>query len=185
MARQPRFRHAQCSAVLTAVLLMIAPGPGYTDGLAPASDRFLSDEIEMLKEEESVSMESGDEQPISPLSSEHRVMTDEDIRESCATDLPTLLLRILGLDVPQGAEPDINGRGRARVNSHLIGNRILLVVDGRSTHIDTSDAPPWDNILVTLSDIKRIEVWNESASAIHGSNGYDAVIKIRTKTQEK
>jgi iron complex outermembrane receptor protein len=183
MARQPRFRQARCSAVLTAVLLTIAPGPGYTDGLVPSSDRFLSDEIEMLKEEESVSMESRDEQPFSPLSSERRVMTDEDIRGSCATDLPTLLLRILGLDVPQGAEPDINGR--VRVDRQLIGNRILLVVDGRSTHIDTSHAPPWDNILVTLSDIKRMEVWNESASTIHGSNGYDAAIKIRTKTPEK
>lgn len=180
MARYPRFQHSPRSIILTAVLLTIVPSQGHTDELATSSDRPLNDELQLLKEEESVRIESPDKHPISPLSSELYVMTDEDIRESGSTDLPALLRQILGLEVPQGAEPKINGRVRA--HSPLIANRLLLVVDGRSILIDMSDALPWENIPVTLADIKRIEVWNGSALAIHGFDGYDAVINISTKT---
>jgi iron complex outermembrane receptor protein len=183
MARHPQFQPARHLIILTAVLLTLVPSQGRSDELATPSDRPLSEILQLLKEEDSVSIESRGGQRVSPLSSELFVMTDEDIRESGATDLPTLLLRMLGHDASQEAEQETNGRVRA--DSHLIANRLLLVVDGRSINIDMSDALPWKNIPVTLSDIKRIEVWNEAVSAIHGFNDYDAVINIRTKTSER
>ena len=183
MARHPQFQLARHLIILTAVLLTIVSGQGRSDELATPSDRPLSEILQLLKEEDSVSIGSRDGQRVSPLSSELFVMTDEDIRESGATDLPTLLLRMLGHDASQEAEQETNGRVRA--DSHLLTNRLLLVVDGRSINIDMSDALPWKNIPVTLSDIKRIEVWNEAVSAIHGFNDYDAVINIRTKTSER
>jgi outer membrane receptor for Fe3+-dicitrate len=185
MAQHSWFRYVQRSAVLAAVLLTIAPSPGCTnERLVTSSGRPLSDELQLLKEEESVNIEPRDGKPIPPLSSEPYVMTEEDIRESGATDLPALLRRILGLDVSQRAEPEITG-SRIRAESQLVANRLLLVVDGRPIHIDTSDPPPWGNIPVALSDIKRIEVWNRSTSVGHGFSGYDAVINIRTKTSER
>jgi iron complex outermembrane receptor protein len=151
--------------------------------LATPSDRVLSEELQLLREEESVSIELRDGQSISPLSSDRCLMTDEDIRKSGATDLPTLLRRILGLDIPldipQGAGPAIDNC--IRVDSRLNTNMLLLVVDGHSIRINLSDALPWETVPVTLSNISRIEVWNE-ASVIHGLYDYDAVINIRTKT---
>ncbi len=179
MVRHPRFQPARRLILLTAMLLPIVPSQGHTDDLATPSDRPLSEELRLLREEESVSVELQDGQPISLLSSERCLMTDEDIRKTGATDLPTLLRLILGLDVPQGARPAIDDC--VRVESQLNANRLLLVVDGRSIHINLSDALPWETIPVTLQDISRIEVWNE-ASAIHGLYDYNAVINISTKT---
>jgi iron complex outermembrane receptor protein len=161
------------------MLLPIVPSQGHTDDVAAPSDRVLSEELQLLREEESVSIELREGQPIFPLSSRLCHMTDEDIRSSGAADLPTLLRLILGLDVPQGARPAFDDC--LRVDNQFNPNRLLLVVDGRSIHINLSDAPPWDTIPVTLPDIARIEVWNE-ASAIHGLYDYDAVINISTKT---
>lgn len=184
MARHSRFRYVQRSAILAAVLLTIAPSPGCTnERLITSSSRPLSDELQLLKEEESVNIDPRDGKPIPPLSSEPYVMTEEDIKESGATDFPSLLRSILALDVSQGVDRDINGRTRAE--SQLVANRLLLVVDGRPIHIDTSDPPPWGNIPVAVSDIKRIELWNKSVSVGHGFSGYDAVINIRTKTSER
>jgi outer membrane cobalamin receptor len=185
MARHSWFGHVRCSVVLAAMLLTIAPSPGCTDERRfTSSGRPLSDELQLLKEEESVNIEPRDGKPIPPLSSEPYVMTEEDIRESGATDLPALLRRILGLDVSQGAEPDITD-SRIRVESQLVANRLLFVLDGRSININTSDPLPWENIPVALSDVTRIEVWNKSASVSHEFSSYDAVIKIRTKTSER
>jgi iron complex outermembrane receptor protein len=183
MARHPRFRHARSSAILIAVSFTFTPSLGHTDELVTPSPLAINDELQLLKEEESVSMVPEDRQPILPGSSKLYVMTDEDIRESGAADLPTLLRRILGFDVPEVTGSEINRS--ARVDNQLIANRLLVVVDGRSIHVDTSDAVSWKNIPVTLSDIKRLEMWKESASAGHGINGYRLVIKIFTKTPGK
>ena len=179
MARHPRFQPARRVLILCAILLTIVPSQGHTDDLATPSDRPLSEELQLLREEESVNIELRDGQPISPLSSERCLMTDEDIRKSGVTDLPTLLRLILGLDVPQGGGPAIDDC--IRVDSQFNANKLLLVVDGRSIHINLSDALPWDTVPVTLPNISRIEVWNET-SAIHGLYDYDAVINISTKT---
>ena len=63
------------------------------ESMAPA----ISDELELLKEEETVSIASRYEQPISQAPSNVYVVTDEDIRQSGAIDLPTVLRRVPGL----------------------------------------------------------------------------------------
>jgi outer membrane cobalamin receptor len=169
MAQHSWFRYVQRSVVLAVVLLTIAPSPGCTDERrVTSSGRPFSYELELLKEEESVGIESREKQPIPRLSSEPYVMLEEDIRQSGATDLPALLRRILGLDVPQATGTD--------------ANRVHVVVDGRLIGIDASDVRNWKDIPVTLVDIKRLEVSKEPASAVHGINSYDVVIKITTKT---
>lgn len=184
MALHQRLTHARRSAVVMAVLFtIITPSPGHTDDASPVWDRFLSDELQLLKEEESVSIESAEKQPIPPSSSEPYVMTEEDIRESGAADLPSLLRRILGRDVPPVTESDISGR--ARVESPRMANSFLVVVDGRPIHVETSDALTWKAIPVTLADVQRLEIWKESAAAAHGFHGYDVVIMIITKTPAK
>jgi iron complex outermembrane recepter protein len=140
----------------------------------------LSDELELLKEEESVSIASRYEQPISQAPSNVYVITDEDIRHSGATDLPTVLRRIPGLEVIQMSGGDFNVS--ARGNNQTVANKMLVMVDGRSIYIDTQAQVYWKAIPVTLPEIKRIEVLKGPASAIYGFNAFDGIINIITKS---
>ena len=183
MAQYIRLQHAQCYAVVITVLLTMTPNPGHADELAAPSDQFKSDELQLLKEEESVGIESQEGHPISSLSSEPYVMSEEDIRESGATDLPTLFQRILGLAVPQVTGSAINRRPPA--GGELAVNSLLVLVDGRPFHVDRSDTLTWRNIPVTVPDIQRLEMWKESASAVNGSSSEQVVVKITTKRPKK
>jgi iron complex outermembrane receptor protein len=183
MAQYTRLQHAQRCAVVMTVLLTMTPSPGHADELAAPSDQFMSDELQLLKEEESVGIELQERHPISSLSSEPYVMSEEDIRESGATDLPTLLQGILGLAVPQVTESAINRRARA--GGELAANSLLVLVDGRPIHVDRSDPFTWRNIPVTLPDIQRLEMLKESASAVQGRSSDQIVVRITTKRPGK
>ena len=89
-----------------------------------------SEELELLKEEETVSIASRYEQPISQAPSNVYVITDEDIKQSGATDLPTVLRRVPGMEVMQvtGADFNVSVRG----DNQLVANKLLVMVDGRS-----------------------------------------------------
>ena len=65
----------------------------------PALMQGIITDLQLIKEEESVSIASRYEQPISRAPSNVYVITDEDIRQSGATDLPTVLRRVPGLEV--------------------------------------------------------------------------------------
>ncbi len=64
------------------------------------TERQLQEESLYLKEE-TVSIASRYEQPISRAPSDVYVITDEDIRSSGSTDIPTLLRRVPGMEVMQ------------------------------------------------------------------------------------
>ena len=86
-------------SILTIVLVAQAPLPGYTEESSIRSDQALIPELQLMKEEETVSIASRYEQPISQSPSNVYVITDEDIRHSGATDIPTILRRIPGIEV--------------------------------------------------------------------------------------
>ena len=169
--------------MLTIVLVAQAPSPGYTEELSTQPDQALIPELELIKEEESVSIASRYEQPISQAPSDVYVITDEDIRHSGATDLPTVLRRIPGIEVMQttGADFNVSARG----NNQLLANKMLVMVDGRSIFVDAQAIVYWKTIPVTLPEIKRIEVLKGPASAVYGFNAFDGVINIITKSPEE
>jgi len=183
MAEYPRFRHVCRSAVLMAMLYTIAPNSGHTDEVVIPPDQILSDELQLLKEEEGIGIQKREEPPNSPSSLQPYVMVEEDIRESGAEDLTALFRRILSFDAPRTTGSDSNRR--ARIDEPPTTNNLLVLVDGRSISVDASDALTWMNIPVTLPEITRLEMWKESASPIHGVNESHIVIKITTKTPEK
>ena len=139
-------------------------------------------ELEMLKEE-SVSIAARHEQPISQAPSNVYVITDEDIRHSGATDLPTVLRRIPGIEVMQmtGADFNVSARG----DNQPRANKMLVLVDGRSIYLDVQGEVLWKMIPVTLPEIKQIEVLKGPASALYGFNAFDGVINIITKSPEE
>lgn len=147
-----------------------------------AAPNFL-DTLDLLKEEDSVSIASRYEQPISQAPSNVYVITDEDIRTSGATDLPTIFRRIPGMEVMQvtGADFNVSVRG----NNQLQSNKVLVMVDGRVIYNDALGIVFWKSIPVVLPEIKRIEVLKGPVSAVYGFNAFDGVINIITKPADE
>lgn len=102
------------------------------------------------------------------------MITDEDIRHSGATDIPTILRWIPGLDVMQmsGATFNVSARG----DNQPFANKMQVLVDGRSIFNDVQSVVFWKAIPVTLPEIKRIEVLKGPASSIYGFNAFDGII---------
>src|SRR5678815_1458865 len=176
-----RIGHPMLATLLTVGLASMAqaepPAPVDAEALPEAA---LTQELELIKEEESVSIASRYEQPISQAPSNVYVITDEDIRQSGATDLPTVLRRIPGIEVMQvtGADFNVSVRG----DNQLTANKLLVMVDGRSIYVDTQGQVYWKAIPVTLPEIKRIEVLKGPASVLYGFNAFDGIINIITKS---
>ena len=168
---------------LSAVLLLLClssvaaaePPPVIDESMTSA----VSNELELLKEEETVSIASRYEQPISQAPSNVYVITDEDIRQSGAIDLPTVLRRVPGLEIMQMTGGDFNVS--ARGGNQPFANKMLVMVDGRSIYGDVQGTVFWKSIPVTLPEIRRIEVLKGPASAMYGFNAFDGVINIITR----
>jgi iron complex outermembrane receptor protein len=169
--------------MLVVLLVAQASPPGYAEGLSTKSNQVPIPELDLIKEEETVSIASRYEQPISQAPANVYVITDEDIRHSGATDLPTVLRRVPGIDVMQvsGADFNVSARG----NNQSFANKMLVLVDGRSIYIDVQAVVWWKAIPVTLPEIKRIEVLKGPASSIYGFNAFDGIINIITKSPEE
>src|SRR5438128_423409 len=158
------------AAVLTVGLLGLVPMQSLgADTPEQATEAMVSEELQLLKEEETVSIAVRHEQPISEAPSNVYVITDEDIRQSGATDLPTVLRRIPGIEVIQmsGADFNVSARG----DNQPSANKMLVLVDGRSIYIDVQAVVFWKAIPVTLPEIKRIEVLIGPASVLYGFDG--------------
>ena len=179
-----RIGHPMLATLLTVGLASMAqaepPGP---EPQEPRAEAELTQELELMKEEETVSIASRYEQPISEAPSNVYVITDEDIRQSGAPDLPTVLRRIPGMEVMQttGAEFNVSVRG----DNQLSANKLLVMVDGRSIYVDVQGQMYWKAIPVTLPEIKRIEVLKGPASVLYGFNAFDGIINIITKSPEE
>ena len=155
--------------------------PAPTKKPAPPSTDTESDILLILKEEkESISRGLGKEEPISQAPSNVYVITDEDIRHSGATDIPTLLRRVPGMEVMQmtGADFNVSVRG----NNQTAANHLLVLVDGRPIYEYAFGSTFWSLLPVTLPEIKKIEVMKGPSAAIYGFNAYDGVVNIVTKT---
>lgn len=129
--------------IATIVWLMIVPPQAWAEPSlsiprsSSATKRQLQEEALYLKEE-TVSIASRYEQPISKSPSDVYVITDEDVRNSGATDIPTLLRQVPGIDVMQPTAVDYNVSVRG--NNQLRANKLLVMIDGRSIY-STNPAP--------------------------------------------
>ena len=179
-----RIGHPMLATLMTVSLASLAQAEATPpETTEPKIEAALIQELELIKEEESVSIASRYEQPISQAPSNVYVITDEDIRQSGATDLPTVLRRIPGLEVIQmsGAQFDVSARGDNQPNA----NKLLVMVDGRSIYLDVQGTVLWKAIPVTLPEIKRIEVLKGPASVLYGFNAFDGIVNIITKSAEE
>jgi len=164
-------------------LILIAPAVPTLAASEPTDKGEESSGVFSFMEEETVSTAIRREQPISQAPSNVYVITAEDIRQSGAPDVPTVLRRIPGLEVMQitGAEFNVSARG----NNQSLANKMLVLVDGRSVYIDMQGFVFWKGLPVTLPEIKQIEVIKGPIAALYGFNAYDGVVNIITKSPDE
>lgn len=108
------------------------------------------------------------------------VITADDILLSGVTTIPDVLRRVVGVEVMSlastGFEVSIRGFNRE------LSNKVLVLIDGRSTYLDFLGTSFWPTFPVTLEEIERIEVIRGPGSAVYGANAVTGVINIITKT---
>jgi iron complex outermembrane receptor protein len=112
-----------------------------------------------------------------------QVLTGEDIRRSAATTIPSALRMANNLDVAQ-----INGHQwviSARGFSSDVGNKLLVLMDGRTLYTPLFSGVFWDRQDYVLGDIDRIEIISGPGGALWGANAVNGVINITTKRAEE
>jgi iron complex outermembrane receptor protein len=109
-----------------------------------------------------------------------RVITQEEIRRSGATSIPEALRLADNLQVAQKNSHDwaISARG---FNTAL-GNKLLVMIDGRTVYTPLYSGVFWDAQDYLLEDIDRIEVISGPGGALWGANAVNGVINIITKS---
>ncbi len=107
------------------------------------------------------------------------VITAEEIALSGATSIPDVLRRVPGMDVmqPSAGQPEVSIRGFNR----RLSNKVLVLIDGRSTYADYLGATIWGTLPLALTDIERIEVIRGVGAALYGASAFAGVVNIITK----
>jgi outer membrane cobalamin receptor len=164
------------------------PFQGWAESSLPIPRTSSATEAQIREEtlylnEETVSIASRYEQPISRAPSDVYVITDEDIRNSGTTDIPTLLRQVPGMEIMQTNTVDFNVSVRG--NNQLAANKLLIMIDGRSIYLDQAGLVIWKLLPISLSEIKQIEVLKGPASAVYGFNAFDGVVNIITKSPKE
>lgn len=111
------------------------------------------------------------------------VITNEDIKRSGATNIPDALRLAPGLDV---AKIDSNKWAvTARGFNGRRANKLLVLIDGRSTYTRSFAGVYWESQDVMMEDIDRIEVIRGPGATLWGANAVNGVINIITKNSSK
>ena len=107
------------------------------------------------------------------------VITQEDIRNSPAATVVDLLRTVPGVEVGSlgNAATAVSIRGFNGRNA----NSLLVMIDGRSIYVSTLSGVFWDQLMLPISDIERIEVVRGPGATLWGANAVNGVINIITK----
>jgi iron complex outermembrane recepter protein len=152
---------------------------GGDDVPAPESLKELS--LEQLADLE-VTSASRHPEKLADTAAAIEVITADDIRRSGATSLPEALRLANSLDVAQKNAHDwaITTRG---FNINL-GNKLLVMIDGRTIYTPLFSGVFWDAQHVLLEDIDRIEVISGPGGTLWGANAVNGIINIITKAAD-
>lgn len=182
-ARQRGRRSAVLSAILLSQLIAAesagvwaAEPPSTTATQAAALKQLSVDQLFDLE----VTSVSKRPQRLSETASAVQVITHEDIVRSGATNLPEALRLASNLNVVQGtsASWSISARGF----NASVGNKLLVLIDGRSVYTPLFSGVIWNMQDVLLEDIDRIEVISGPGGTLWGANAVNGVINITTKS---
>jgi iron complex outermembrane receptor protein len=123
-------------------------------------------------------------QPLSDAAAAIYVITHDDIVRSGARSVPEILRLAPNLEVAQVSPSSyaISARGfNGTTTSNGAGNKLLVLVDGRSVYTPLYAGVFWDLQFVLPEDIDRIEVISGPGAALWGANAVNGVINIITR----
>jgi iron complex outermembrane recepter protein len=157
--------------LLSAVVATSSPAQQSTQDLTNIS-------IENLMNIEVTSV-SRKEQKLSRTASAVFVISQEDIRQSGATNIPDLLRMVPGMDVAQinASTWAISARG---MNGQFSSD-LLVMLDGRNVYTPSFGGVFWDTLDLPLENIERIEVIRGPGGSIWGENAVNGGVNIIQK----
>ncbi len=107
------------------------------------------------------------------------VISHEDIKRIGATSIPEALRLAPGVDV---ARIDANKWAVSiRGFNGRLANKLLVLIDGRTTYTRAFAGVYWENQDVMLEDVERIEIIRGPGASLWGANAVNGVVNIITK----
>ena len=166
---------ALCTAIALALLGAMPARAAEAEGSGALADLSL-EELSQLK----ITSVSGRPESLSDAAASIYVITADDIRRAGVTTLPEALrlapnLQVARLDAGQYA---ITARGF----NNAIGNKLLVLIDGRTIYASFFSGVLWDQQDVMLEDVERIEVISGPGGTLWGTNAVNGVINVVTRS---
>ena len=166
-------------ALERSLLLLGASGALALGMPALAQDQSLADlSLEELAEVHVTSVSRQSERVADAPASVY-VITHEDIRRSGVTSLPEALRLAPNLEVAR-TDP-VQYAISARGFNNAVGNKLLVMIDGRTVYTPLFSGVFWDQQDVLLEDVDRIEVISGPGATLWGANAVNGVINIITR----
>ena len=113
------------------------------------------------------------------------VITHEDIMQSGVINLGEVFRRVAGMDVVTIGAADTQVSARGFATGLTDGDRMSVLIDGRTFYLDFQGGTMWSQLPVPLSDIKRIEVIKGPMSSLYGNRAMLGIINIVTYEPEE
>ncbi len=167
-------RSRQIAAIASLVAaLLLAAAPARAD-----EEAFVDMDLDALMQLDITSVArrpmKADETPAASF-----VITQEDIRRTGATTIPELLRLVPGFEV---ADIDNSYSAvAARGFNWRSSNKLLILIDGRSVYRSAFLGVLWDQQIIAVEEIERIEVLRGPGAALWGANAVNGVVNIVTK----
>jgi iron complex outermembrane receptor protein len=121
-------------------------------------------------------------QSLSQTGSAAYVITRDDIRRSGSTNIPDLLRMVPGVNVAR-----INANTWAisiRGFNYRYSSKVLVMIDGRTVYSPGFSGVYWDQQMMPLEDIDRIEVIRGPGGSVWGANAMNGVINIISRSAD-
>jgi iron complex outermembrane receptor protein len=119
-------------------------------------------------------------EPLSDAPASVFVITGDDIRRSGVTSLPEALRLAPNLAVARTHATGYSISARGFNNS--AGNKVLVLIDGRTVYSPLFSGVFWDAQDVVLEDIERIEVISGPGGTLWGTNAVNGVINVISRS---
>jgi len=115
-------------------------------------------------------------QPLDQTIADTTVLTQQDIRNSGAPDVPTILRDVAGVEFSQNGG---TGKSSSIYLRGMDGAHVLVLLDGVRINSATLGTTALDQLM--LDQVERIEVVRGNVSSLYGSEAIGGVIQIFTK----
>ncbi len=149
---------------------------------SPAKESYFDMNLEQLMQIE-VTSASRRQQPLSDTAAAVFVITQDDLKRAGVTSIPQALRMVPGVQVGK-IEAD-NWAVSIRGFNQEFANKLLVLIDGRSIYSPVTSGVYWDEHLLPIDNIERIEVIRGPGGSLWGENAVNRIVNIITKNAKE